>query len=54
MTQETDVIKILQQMGKWVDQPLTSEQERLLKQAIDPEEQFMVDVENLFAPKKDK
>lgn len=46
------VIKVLTQIGLTPEPKLTPEQEELLKRALNPEEQFLHDVEQLFSPKK--
>lgn len=42
------VIKALTQAGLRDDPQLSPEQEEMLKRALDPEEQFLHDVERLF------
>lgn len=47
------VIKALTQIGLRPEQELTPDQEELLKRALDPEEQFLYDVEQLFTQNKE-
>ena len=42
------VVKVLSDIGFIEEIELTPEQEEMLKRALDPEEQFMHDVEKLF------
>lgn len=42
------IIKALADLELHKEQPLTPEQEQLLKQALDPEEKFLSDVEKIF------
>lgn len=42
------VIKVLADVGLSKDTQLSPEQEEILRRAIDPEEQFMYDIEQLF------
>lgn len=51
MSKDAAVIKVLTQIGAREDKPLTPEQEKMLTRALDPEEQFLYDVERLFTPK---
>lgn len=48
MSKDAAVIKALTQAGLRDEQELTPEQEEMLKRALDPEEQFLHDVEQLF------
>lgn len=43
------VIKALTQTGTRTEEPLTPEQEEMLRRALDPEEQYLYDVERLFS-----
>ena len=42
------VIKALAELGLHKEVPLTPEQENLLKRALDPEEEFLSQVEQIF------
>ena len=46
--EDAAVIKVLSELGFTNDDPLTPEQEQLLKLALDPEEKFLDDVKHLF------
>lgn len=48
MNKDSAVVLSLAELGLLAQQELTPEQEEMLKRALDPEEQFMHDVENLF------
>lgn len=46
--QNAAIIKVLHDVN-WTQSPkLTPEQEQMFKQAIDPEEQYLADIEKLF------
>ncbi len=42
------VIKALTELGLRKEEPLTPEQEMLLKRAVDPEEEFLAQVQQIF------
>jgi hypothetical protein len=42
------VIKALAELGLHKEEPLTPEQESLLKRAVDPEEEFLHQVQQIF------
>lgn len=42
------VIKALAELGFHKDEPLTPEQEMLFKRAVDPEEEFLHQVQQIF------
>ena len=48
MKKDAAVIKALALAGLREEPKLTPEQEQLLKQALDPEEQFAADVKRIF------
>lgn len=48
MNKDAKVQQILYELDLKQDEPLTPEQERLLEQALDPEQQFLSDVQRLF------
>jgi hypothetical protein len=47
-SKDSAVLKALAELGLKKEPQLTPDQEELLKQALDPEEQFLADVEKLF------
>ena len=49
---EAAIIKALAELGLYKEQPLTAKQEQLFKRAIDPEEEFLAQVEQLFHVKE--
>lgn len=54
MKKDAAVEKILHELGLKQEPELTPEQEELYKRAIDPEAQYLYDVERLFANKEKK
>ncbi len=46
------VIKALSELGLRKEDALTPEQEQLLKQALDPHEQYLTDLLKIFNPEK--
>lgn len=46
--------KALAELGLRSEVPLTPEQEQMLQRALDPEEQYLYDVERLFTPTDNK
>lgn len=46
------VLKALAELGLRQEIPLSPEQEQMLKQALDPHEQYLADIQALFTPKK--
>jgi len=42
------IIKALTELGLRKEAPLSPEQEQLLKQALDPHEQYLADLEKIF------
>lgn len=53
-TKDATVIKVLADLELRDPPELDPEQERLLQLALDPDEQFLDDVERLFTPKPSK
>ncbi len=51
-SKDAAVIKSLAELGLRKEVPLTPEQEQLLKQALDPYEQYLVDLQKIFTPEK--
>ncbi len=49
MNKDSAVVLSLAELGLLSDQELSPEQEEMLKRALDSEEQFLYDVENLFS-----
>ena len=50
---DADVLQILQQMGLRQEKELTPQEEDMLQRALDPEKQYLYDIERLFT-KPDK
>jgi hypothetical protein len=51
---DAQIQKILAELGLNDNTSLTSDQEKILQTALDPEEQFLYDVERLFIDNCDK
>lgn len=51
-SKDAAAIKALAELGLRKEIPLTPEQEQLLRQALDPHEQYLADIERLFTQKK--
>jgi len=51
-TKDASVIKVLSDIGYTEEPDLTPEQEEQLARAMDPEKQFLYDVEHVFDPSK--
>lgn len=47
-SKDAAVIKSLAELGLRKEEPLTPEQEQLLKQALDPQEQFYAEIIRIF------
>lgn len=54
MKKDAAVIKALALAGLHKEQQLSPEQEEMLRRALDPEEQFLHDVEKLFSSPKEQ
>lgn len=54
MNKDSAVINVLTQVGLRKEPDLTPEQEEMLRRALDPEEQFLHDVEQLFQKQNPK
>jgi len=51
-TKDASVIKVLTDIGYMEEPELTPEQEEQLERALDPEKQFLYDVEHVFDTSK--
>lgn len=47
---DAETIKVLTQLGLRQDQQLTPEQEQMLKNALDPQEDYLEKIKKLFEP----
>lgn len=53
MSKDAAIIKVLTQLGLRPDGDLSAEEEKIFKAAIDPEEQYLQDLESLFIDPND-